>query len=45
MILSARNVPDIDTARADMINVYDIMKAKTLVLTKDAVTKIQEVYA
>ena len=45
VILSARNVPDIDTARADMINVYDIMKAKTLVLTKDAVTKIQEVYA
>ena len=45
VILSARNVPDIDNARADMINVYDIMKAKTLVLTKDAVTKIQEVYA
>ena len=45
VVLSARNVPNIDTARADMINVYDIMKAKTLVLTKDAVTKIQEVYA
>ena len=45
VVLSARNLPDIDTARADMINVYDIMKAKTLVLTKDAVTKIEEVYA
>ena len=45
VVLSARNLPDIDTARADMINVYDVMKAKKLVLTKDAVTKIEEVYA
>ena len=30
---------------ADNINVYDIMNAKTLVLAKDAVEKIQEVYA
>jgi replicative DNA helicase len=27
------------------INVYDVMKAKTVVLTKDAVAKIEEVYA
>ena len=45
VVLSARNVPDIETARADMINVYDVMKAKKLVLTKDAVKKIEEVYA
>ena len=45
VVLAARNLPDIETIKADMINVYDIMKAKTLVLTKDAVTKIQEVYA
>ncbi|MBD5457386.1 MAG: 50S ribosomal protein L4 [Lachnospiraceae bacterium] len=44
-VLSARNIPTIQTAYADSINVYDIMKGGTLVLTKDAVTKIEEVYA
>jgi len=44
-VLSARNIPTIQTACADSINVYDIMKGDTLVLTKDAVTKIEEVYA
>lgn len=45
VILSARNLPAISTAVADNINVYDILKGDTLVLTKDAVTKIEEVYA
>ena len=45
VVLSARNLPAIDTIRADEINVYDIMKAKKIVLTKDAVAKIEEVYA
>ncbi len=45
VVLSARNIPTVDTVQADMINVYDIMKAKTVVLTKDAVAKIEEVYA
>ncbi len=44
-VLSARNIPTIQTAYAENINVYDIMKGGTLVLTKDAVTKIEEVYA
>ncbi len=44
-ILSARNIANANTALADNINVYDIMNAKTLVLAKDAVEKIQEVYA
>lgn len=44
-VLSARNIPTAKTAVADNINVYDIMNAKTLVLAKDAVEKIQEVYA
>ena len=44
-VLSARNLPTINTAYADAINVYDIMKGDTLVLTKDAVAKIEEVYA
>jgi len=45
VVLSARNVADIDMLPANMINVYDIMKAKTVVLTKDAVAKIEEVFA
>ena len=43
--MSARNLPDIATTRADMINVYDILKGDTLVLTKDAVARIEEVFA
>ena len=45
VVLSARNLPAIDTIQADEINVYDIMKAKKVVLTKNAVAKIEEVYA
>ena len=44
-VLSARNLQKINTAYADAINVYDILKGDTLVLTKDAVAKIEEVYA
>ena len=44
-VLSARNIPDANTAIADNLNVYDIMNAGTLVLAKDAAEKIQEVYA
>ena len=45
VILSARNIPNVQTALTNTINVYDIMNAKTVVLTKDAVAKIEEVYA
>ncbi len=45
VILSARNIPDVKTAAVNTINVYDILKYNTLVLTKDAVAKIEEVYA
>ncbi len=45
IVLSARNVADIDTILVNTINVYDVLNAKTLVLTKDAVAKIEEVYA
>ncbi len=45
VILSARNLPRINTAVAENINVYDILKGDTLVLTKDAVAKIEEVFA
>ena len=45
VILSARNLPDTKTTQTSEINVYDIMNAQTLVMTKDAVAKIEEVYA
>ncbi|MFV0342661.1 MAG: 50S ribosomal protein L4 [Anaerocolumna sp.] len=45
VILSARNLPTVITALPNTINVYDILKYDTLVLTKDAVAKIEEVYA
>ena len=43
--LSARNIEGVQTAPANGINVYDIMRHQTLVLTKDAVASIEEVYA
>ncbi len=42
---SARNLPFVQVSLPNTINVYDVMKAGTLVLTKDAVAKIEEVYA
>ncbi|MDE6606786.1 MAG: 50S ribosomal protein L4 [Lachnospiraceae bacterium] len=45
VVMSARNIPTVQTALTNTINVYDIMKAGTVVLTKDAVAKIEEVYA
>ncbi|MBE5961163.1 MAG: 50S ribosomal protein L4 [Lachnospiraceae bacterium] len=45
VILSARNIPSVRTALFNTINVYDIVKYDTLVITKDAVAQIEEVYA
>ena len=45
VILSARNIPDAKTALTNTINVYDVMNAGTVVLTKAAVQTIEEVYA
>ncbi|MBR3039376.1 MAG: 50S ribosomal protein L4 [Lachnospiraceae bacterium] len=45
VVLSARNIPDAKTILTGNMNVYDIMKAGTVVLTKDAVSTIEEVYA
>ena len=42
--LSDRNIPDVKTVRADMINVYDILKYENFVATKDAIAKIEEVF-
>ena len=43
--LSARNIADVKTAKTNTINVYDILKYNTVIATKAAVEKIQEVYA
>ncbi|MBR6147555.1 MAG: 50S ribosomal protein L4 [Lachnospiraceae bacterium] len=45
VVMSAKNVPTAKTALTSTINVYDILDAKTLVLTQDAVKTIEEVYA
>ena len=45
VVLSARNLAEASTTLTNTLNVYDIVNAKTLVLAKDAVEKIQEVYA
>ena len=45
VILSARNIPAVKVSRTNSINVYDILKYKTLIVTKDAVATIEEVYA
>ena len=44
VVCSARNIPDVSTIITGTLGVYDIMNAQTLVLTKDAVNKIEEVY-
>jgi large subunit ribosomal protein L4 len=45
VVKSAKNLAEVKTALTNTINVYDIVNAHTLVLTKDAVAKIEEVYA
>ena len=45
VILSAKNIPDVKTEDKAAINVYDILKYDSLVITKDAVKAIEEVYA
>ena len=45
VVRAARNIPGVKTTNADLINTYDIMKYKNLIVTKDAVAKIEEVFA
>ena len=45
VVLSARNIADVKTAFTNTINVFDILKYNTVVLTKAAVEAIEEVYA
>lgn len=45
VILSARNIPNVKTLPAEQVNVYDVLKFENLVATKDAIAKIEEVFA
>ena len=45
VVKSARNIPGVETSMANLINVYDILKAKYLVLDKEALTVIEDVFA
>ena len=45
VILSGRNIPDIKMIPTNTINVYDVLKYPKLILTKEAVEAIEEVYA
>ena len=45
LVLSARNIPDVKTVPTNAINVFDILNHEALVITKDAVKAIEEVYA
>ena len=45
VVLSANNIPTVKTTVANSLSVYDILKYEKLVLTKEAVAAIEEVYA
>ena len=45
VINSARNIPGVKTAQVNTLNVYDIMNADKLVIVKNAIQNIEEVYA
>ncbi len=45
VIKSASNIPNVATALVNTINVYDILKYNSFIITKDAVRKVEEVYA
>ena len=45
IIKSARNIPGVKTSQVCGLNVYDILNAKKLIILKDFISKIEEVYA
>ena len=45
IIKSARNIPGVKTSQVNTLNVYDMIGARKLVILKDAISKIEEVYA
>ena len=45
IVMSAKNIPTVKVAQTNTINVFDILKYSTVVVTKAAVATIEEVYA
>ena len=45
VVLSGRNIPSVKVTATNEINTYDVLKYETLVVTKAAVEKLEEVYA
>lgn len=45
VIKSTRNIPGVKPLRVESINVYDILKYETLLITRDAVARVEEVFA
>ena len=45
LVKSAANIPGVETSMVGQMNVYEILNHTSLILTKDAVEKIEEVYA
>ena len=45
IVRSARNIPGVSTTTARLLNVYDIVNAKYLVIDQNALAAIEEVYA
>jgi large subunit ribosomal protein L4 len=44
VIKSAKNIPNVQTALVNTLNVYDILNFDSFIITKDAVRKVEEVY-
>lgn len=45
VVKSANNIPGVQTTLVNTLNVYDILKYDSFIITKDAVKKVEEVYA
>ncbi len=45
IIKSARNIPNVQVTYVNTLNVYDILHFDSFIITKDAVRKVEEVYA
>ena len=45
VIKSCKNIPEVETTLYSTINVYEVLKAEKVVMTKEAVKKLEEVYA
>lgn len=45
VVMSARNIPNVITATVNTLNVYDILNFDSFIITKDAVKKVEEVFA